>query len=135
MREYLGCLVIAALAVLSCSSEKESQAITGRYLGTQTFVIGQAESSMYLLLRQQGSAIAGSVTPPFQMNPVAIQNGTAEGNTIRFDAKYGGITYHYEAVRQANQIQGNFEPIGCVFQSSGEPCLTDSNGGFNLTKQ
>ena len=135
MRDFLPALFIAALLAFSCSSEKESEGISGRYIGTQTFGIGQISSPMALQLRQQGAMISGTVTPPFQTAEAGIQNGRVEGNSLRFDARYGGLTYHYEAMLQEDRIQGGFGPLGCVMQSSGEPCVTDSDGGFNLTKQ
>lgn len=135
MKETLGTVLLAALLAFSCSSEKASQGFSGHYVGTQNFGIGQVSSAMSLTLRQSGNTFTGMVTPPFQSTEVSIINGRAEGNGIRFEAAYGNLTYHYEGVVQGSSVQGNFQPLGCVMQSSGQPCVTDSNGTFNLTKQ
>lgn len=135
MRDFLGALLIGVLTVLSCSSEKTSGGISGRYVGTQNFGIGQVSSAMMLSLRQQGSTLAGTVTPPFRADAVGVVNGTMEGNSFRFDASYSNITFHYEGTAQGSRLQGSYLPLGCVMQSSGQPCVTDSNGVFNLQKQ
>lgn len=135
MKNFLVSLLIAGLTVLSCSSEKAGEGISGRYVGTQTFGIGQVSSPMMLTLHQQNSVLAGSVTPPFRTDFVEISNGRIEGNSMRFDANYQGFTFHYEGVVQDAQLQGNFQPLGCVLPSSGELCVTDSDGTFTLQKQ
>lgn len=135
MRDFLGVILIGALLVWSCSSEKTSAGISGRYIGTQNFGIGQVSSAMMLSLRQQGSALTGTVTPPFHADAVDILNGTVEGSSIRFDANFSNITFHYEGTLQGSRLQGSYLPLGCVMQSSGQPCVTDSDGVFNLQKQ
>lgn len=135
MKGTLCVLLIAALSFLSCSSEKQSEGISGRYIGTQNFGIGQVPSAMTLVIRQQGTALNGTVTPPFRADGVVLVNGSMEGNSIRFDAVYANITFHYEGVAQGTRLQGSFQPLGCVMSSSGQPCVTDSDGTFNVEMQ
>ena len=131
----LGALAVAFLSLVSCSSETQSEGISGRYIGTQNFGIGQVPSAMALVIRQKGSSLTGTVTPPFRSDAVDLRNGSMSGNGIRFDAVYADITFHYEGVVQGSQIQGTYLPRGCLMQSSGEPCVTDSDGNFTVQKQ
>ena len=135
MKDFLVSLLIAGLAVLSCSSEKASEGISGRYTGTQNFGIGQVPSPMMMTIHQQSSVLSGSVTPPFRTDFVEMRDGRIEGNSIRFDVNYQQITFHYEGIVQDGQLQGNFQPLGCVLPSSGQQCVTDSDGTFTLQKQ
>ena len=135
MRWSVGALLIGALVLVSCSSDKRTAGISGNYMGTQNFGIGQAPSAMLLSVRQQGASITGAVTPPFQTGTVSLLNGSVQGSSLRFDAIHGNLTFHYDAVIQGQQIQGSFEPLGCVMPGSGQPCVTDSDGTFTVQKQ
>jgi hypothetical protein len=134
-------MLFFVLCAIGCKSEEDQQGISGRYVGTQRFGIGQASSSFVLILSQRGNSVTGQVTPPFSNDLVAIEGGEVSGTTVRFDRKVGNITYRYEATIQnsdamaPSQIGGGLSPLGCLNPSSGEPCLTDSNGSFNASKQ
>jgi hypothetical protein len=134
-------LLFLVLCVFGCKSEQDQQGISGRYLGTQRFGIGQVSSPFLLILSQRGNIVTGQVTPPFSNDPVAIEGGEVNGTTVRFDRKVGNITYRYEATIQNSnamaptQIGGGLSPLGCLNPSSGEPCLSDSNGSFTASKQ
>ncbi|PWT92123.1 MAG: hypothetical protein C5B54_04065 [Acidobacteria bacterium] len=138
-----GFALIAAVLLLvnGCKSENDQQGITGRYVGTQQFGIGQVTSAFALVITQKGNVISGTVTPPFSGDLVQITNGQINGTTVRFDRKVGSVTYHYEATFQAqdamqkSKISGGLSPLGCLNPGSGEPCLSDSSGSFTATKQ
>ena len=135
-------LLFLILCAFGCKSEEDhQQGVSGRYVGTQRFGIGQASSPFILILSQRGNTITGQVTPPFSNDLVVIESGEVSGTTVRFDRKVGNITYRYEATIQNSdamapaQIGGGLSPLGCLNPSSGEPCLTDSNGSFTASKQ
>src|SRR5207237_10102653 len=81
-------LILAA----GCNMEQD-QSLTGSFLGTQKFGIGQVSSSIVLHLSQHGSLLTGEVTPPFQTGGVAITGGMISGSSFRWDLKSNGATY------------------------------------------
>lgn len=127
-------LLLLVLGVSSCSKETD-QGITGRYIGTQNFGLGQVSSAISIQLSQQGATLTGTVTPPFQAAAATITSGEVAGGQFRFNAAYGNQTFHYEGTIQNAKLTGNFEPLGCFSPASGENCPTDSNGTFTATKQ
>jgi hypothetical protein len=130
----LAAILVLAFGIISCSKETD-EGITGRYIGTQNFGIAQAGSAIALQLSERGATLTGTVTPPFQGDVAAISMGEITGGQFRFNASYGGFTYHYEGTIQGTKLTGSFEPLGCVNPGSGETCPTDSNGTFTATKQ
>jgi hypothetical protein len=135
MKRLILALILTAAALSGCSSEDEEPGISGRYVGTQNFGIGQISSAIVIQIRQRNTVITGTVTPPFRMDPVTIFNGKLDGMTFQFDARHDGTTFRYTGVVRDNQMQGNYDPLGCVDASSGQPCQTDSDGSFNTQKQ
>ena len=134
IKTLLSSLLLLGFAMISCSKETD-QGITGRYIGTQNFGLGQVSSAISMQLSQQGGTLTGNVTPPFQTTVAAISNGEITGGQFRFNAAYGDLTYHYEGTIQNAKLTGSFEPLGCFNSASGENCPTDSNGTFTATKQ
>lgn len=130
----LAAVLVLAFGILSCGKETE-EGITGRYIGTQNFGIGQIGSAIVIQLLQQGATLTGAVTPPFQSDVAPISMGEIAGSQVRFNAVHGGFTFHYEGMLQGTKLTGNFEPLGCFNPGSGETCPTDSNGTFTATKQ
>lgn len=134
---WIGFLMAGVLTLSSCGEEDEFA--TGTYSGVQVFGIGQVSSPIIIDLQQNGNNISGSVTPPFQDKLESISDGRLEGTTIQFDRKEADITYRYSGLISRNGmnlvITGGFGPLGCSDPSSGEPCQTDSNGSFTVTKQ
>lgn len=139
-RFFLATLLLIAIA--ACSSEKD-QGLNGTYVGSQNFGIGQVSSTIQIQLSQKGTALTGSVTPPFQTLHVPISNGSVSGSQFQFDAKQGDFTFRYEGILRTtsesgaseNILEGNFGPLGCINSTLGEPCPSDSNGTFTATKQ
>ncbi|HET6266458.1 MAG TPA: hypothetical protein VFG11_01985 [Acidobacteriota bacterium] len=126
-------LLLMSLAAVSC--DQTVIVITGNYAGTQNFGIGQVGSFFAISITQDSAVITGRVNLPFQTTTVPIMNGTMSGNRFQFDAVNNGTTFRYSGTSQNDTLMGNFEPLGCVVPSSGQPCLTDSNGTFTATKQ
>lgn len=133
----IGLWILLVLTISGCGEEDEFA--TGTYAGVQVFGIGQISSSMTIDVKQNGNAISGSITPPFQDKLENITNGRLDGSTIQFDRRESSITYRYVGTINRNglntTITGGFEPLGCSDPSSGELCQTDSNGSFTVTKQ
>lgn len=132
-----GLLIVMALAVSGCGEEDEFA--TGKYEGVQVFGIAQISSPMTIDVKQNGNAVSGSITPPFQDKLENITNGRLDGSSIQFDRKEFSVTYRYVGVINRDglntTITGGFEPLGCSDPTSGELCQTDSNGSFTVTKQ
>lgn len=141
MKRFRLVFLLIMISAFACKSEQDGQSISGRYVGTQQFGIGQVSSPFVLILSQRGNAVTGQVTPPFSNDLADIQGGEVTGSTVRFDRKVGNITYRYEATIQnsnammRSQIGGGLSPLGCINPGSGEPCLSDSNGSFTAEKQ
>ena len=135
MKRLILALILTAAALIGCSSEDEEPGISGRYVGTQNFGIGQVSSAIVIQIRQRNATLSGTVTPPFRVEPITIFNGKLDGMTFQFDALHGGTTFRYTGVVRDNQMQGNYDPLGCVDPSSGLACQTDSDGSFNTQKQ
>jgi hypothetical protein len=133
-------IAIVSFSILACSSEDEAERLSGRFVGTQNFGIGQVTSPFAVDLIQNGESVTGSVTPPFSIQMVPIINGSLRGSTLKFDRKEGSVTYRYQATvnRESSMrinLTGSIDPVGCIEPSSGEPCLTDSDGNFNASNQ
>ena len=130
-------LIVMTLVVIGCGEEDEFA--SGIYEGVQVFGIGQISSPMTIDVKQNGNAVSGSITPPFQDKLENISNGRLDGSTIQFDRRETSITYRYVGTINRNgfntTITGGFEPLGCSDPGSGELCQTDSNGSFTVTKQ
>ena len=126
-------LLFLVLGALSC--DQTVIVITGNYGGTQNFGIGQVGSFFAISITQNGAIITGRVNLPFQTSTVPIMNGTTSGSQFKFDAINNGTTFRYAGTIQNDTMMGNFEPLGCIDPTSGQPCLTDSNGSFTATKQ
>jgi hypothetical protein len=126
-------LVFLALGAMSC--DQTVIVITGNYAGTQNFGIGQVGSFFAISITQDGAIITGRVNLPFQTTTVPIMNGTASGSRFQFDVINNGTTFRYAGTNQNDTLMGNFEPLGCLDPTSGQPCLSDSNGSFTATKQ
>jgi hypothetical protein len=135
---YWMAILIASLASLNGCGE-EDEFVSGTYSGTQVFGIGQISSAITIDLKQDGNAVNGSVTPPFQDKLEPITMGRLDGTNIQFDRKESNITYRYVGSITRNgfntTISGGFGPLGCSDPASGEPCQTDSNGSFTVVKQ
>ena len=125
-------LLLAFIWLTGCRAEDDSE--FQRFVGTQKFGFGQVSSQIVIVMRQEGVVITGGVTPPGKSVIEPFTNGQMDGITVRFDRREGSITYRYQATLQDPQLRGNFDPLGCVVPSSGEPCLTDSNGSFTSVR-
>jgi hypothetical protein len=101
-----------------------------RFVGTQKFGIGQVSSQIVIVLNQDGTTLSGGVTPPGSAIVEPISNGTITGTDVQFDRRADTITFRYNATLNGGELRGTFGPLGCIQPSSGEPCLTDSNGSF-----
>lgn len=132
-------LLCLSLPMMSGCGEQNNDFASGTYAGVQVFGIGQISSAMILNLQQSGNSVSGSITPPFSDKLEAISNGVLNGDNVQFDRKESNITYRYSgALNRTNTntvIIGGFAPLGCLDTSSGEPCQTDSNGSFTVSKQ
>jgi hypothetical protein len=132
-------LLCFGLPMMNGCGDEDTDFATGTYVGVQVFGIGQISSPMTLQLQHNDKTVNGSVTPPFKDTLEAISNSTLNGDTIQFDRKESSITYRYSGTFNRNGVNtvitGGFAPLGCLDPSSGEPCQTDSNGSFTVSKQ
>jgi hypothetical protein len=128
-------ILFAAFLMIGCVDKDDT--VSGRFIGTQKFGIGQVDSPITIEIHQEGNNITGSITPPFSNQQVSFKNGLLQGTTVQFDRTEGNITFHYEIVLSPAKttLQGNFQPIGCIDPQSGESCQTDSNGSFTAEKR
>ena len=127
-------LIFLYVGFLSCSQEKDA-GLSGRYIGTQNFGLGQVGSAIVINVSQQNMTLTGTITPPFQLQGQTILNGTAASGRFQFDTTFGNHTYHYDGMAEGTTLIGSFGPLACVTPASSEMCPTDSNGTFTATKQ
>jgi len=105
MKLVLCLLTLALLATLPAAADVN---VTGNWTGTFTAIGPNGEthdSSALLILKQDGTAITGSVGPD-ENERYEITKGAIDGNKLTLDVAAGDHTMHFVLTLAEDRLQG-----------------------------
>lgn len=95
------CISVAILIALSATAALAAD-VTGTWSGSISGPNGDFQ--LTFTLKQDGAKLTGNVGGP-QGNPLDIENGKVDGNTISFDVSFNGTTIHHTGTVNGDEIK------------------------------
>ena len=104
MKTLLGILLLSAVALTAAGTN-----ITGKWTGTLTLIEadgGTRDDSAFMILKQNGTEITGSVGPN-EERQFPITKGTIDGDRITMEADHEGQILKFALVLKDDRITGD----------------------------
>ncbi|HEY2019346.1 MAG TPA: hypothetical protein VGH38_37820 [Bryobacteraceae bacterium] len=100
-------LLLSALTLLADVTGNWSGAATGRFRDDEN---RDTSEPISLTLKQDGATVTGGLVAPGSRQPIPIQNGTVDGDTVKFDVGQAtGSLLHFELKAGGDQIKGEMK--------------------------